>query len=415
MTIRVISALVAIVFSYCFTTASFAADPVKIAVIVGLSGPFALGGEEYIKRFKGIADLINAKGGVLGGRKVEIVPLDGKTTPQDSVLALNQAIDQNITFVATTVSSVAHALSDAIAKHNARNTERRVLLLNFDARDPALTEAKCNFWHFRFVQHVDTEMNFLTDYLASRKEVARVYLMNQDYAYGQSVSKAAKEMLAKKRPDIQIVGDDLVPLGKVKDFAPYVAKIQAVGADSVITGNWGNDLFLLVKAGHELGLNVSYFSLVPFEAGTAAALASAGVDRLKGVFPWHANAEPNPYSKYDAEYKAKYKAMGHFDHIQSIRAIEMLAQAIDKAQSTDALKVAYKLEGMHYNGASGDSWMRAEDHQMIVPVYLASFVKAGQPGVKFDWENTGFGWKTEAKVEAKDAVPAMKCKMERPE
>ena len=183
MTIRVISALVAIVFSYCFTTASFAADPVKIAVIVGLSGPFALGGEEYVKKFQGIADLINAKGGVLGGRKVEIVPLDGKTTPQDSVLALNQAIDQNITFVATTVSSVAHALSDAIAKHNARNTERRVLLLNFDARDPALTEAKCNFWHFRFVQHVDTEMNFLTDYLASRKEVARVYLMNQDYAY----------------------------------------------------------------------------------------------------------------------------------------------------------------------------------------------------------------------------------------
>ena len=415
MHIRFFHAIVGIVLSCCITPVSFAADPVKLAVIVSLSGPFALSGQETIKGFQGIADLVNAKGGVLSGRKLEIVPLDGKANPQDSVLALIQAIDQSITFVATTTSSVTHALSAAIAQHNARNPERRVLLLDYDARDPALTEAKCNFWHFRFVQHTDTEMNFLTDYLASRKEMTKVHLINQDYAYGQSVSKAAKEMLAKKRPDIQIVGDDLIPLGKVKDFAPYVAWIRAADADSVITGNWGNDLFLLLKAGHQSGLNVHYYSLVPFTAGTATAIAGAGVDRLTGVFAWHANAEPNPYSKYNAEFKAKYKAIGNFDHIQSIRTVEMLVQAIDKALSTDALKVAYKLEGMHYNGPSGDSWMRAEDHQMIVPVYLANFVKAGQPGVKFDLENTGFGWKNEAKVEAKDAVPAMRCKMERPE
>ena len=415
MHVRFLHTIVAIVFSCCVTTVSFAAEPIKIAIITPLSGPFALQGEDYVKQFQGIADLVNGKGGVLGGRKLEIVPLDGKFTPQDSVLALNQAIDQSITFVASNGSSVAHALSEAVAKHNSRNPERRVLLIDVDSRDAALTEAKCNFWYFRFSHHTDTEVNFVTDYIASRKEVTKVYLINQDYAFGQGVSKATKEMLVKKRPDIQIVGDELIPLGKVKDFAPYIAKIRAAGADSVVTGNWGNDLNLLLKAGHESGLTVNYYALIAHTAGTVSAIGTAGADRMIGVLSWHANAEPNPYSRFNTEFKAKYKTSRNFDLIQVFRTVEMLVQAIDKAQSTDALKVAHKLEGMHYNGPSGDSWMRAEDHQMIVPVYLARFTKAGLPGVKFDTENTGFGWKTEAKVEAKDAVPAMKCKMERPE
>ena len=415
MYIRFIHFIVAIVFSCCIAGASFAAEPIKIAVIVGLSGPAALGGQEVVKRFQAAADLANAKGDVLGGRLLEIVPLDGKLNPQDSIIALKQAIDQNITYVASNVSSVAHALTDAIAKHNARNPERRVLFLDFDSRDPALTGAKCNFWHFLFIQTSDTEINFLTDYLTKRKDVGKVYLINPDYAYGQGVSKTTKEMLAKKRPDIQIVGDDLMPFLKVKDFAPYVAKIRASGADSVITGNWGNDLILLLKAGHESDLNVNYYSFLGYVTGTPSAIAGAGADRLVSMIPWHANTEPNPYAQYNAEFKAKYKSIGNFDYINSIRVIDMLVQAIDKAQSTDALKVALKLEGMHYNGPSGDSWMRAEDHQMIVPFYFARLAKAGQPGVKFDVENTGMGWKTEAKVEAKDAIPAMNCKMERPE
>jgi branched-chain amino acid transport system substrate-binding protein len=104
---------------------------------------------------------------------------------------------------------------------------RPVLFFDYNALDPALTESKCNFWHFRFEAHADMQVNVLTDYLARQTSVHKVYLINQDYAYGQAVRRAAKEMLAVKRPDIQIVGDDLVPLGKVKDFAPYVAKIRA--------------------------------------------------------------------------------------------------------------------------------------------------------------------------------------------
>jgi branched-chain amino acid transport system substrate-binding protein len=92
----------------------------------------------------------------------------------------------------------------------------------------------------------------------------------------------------------------------------------------------------------------------------------------------------------------------------------MIAGAFEKAGSTDPMKVAYALEGMTYAGPSGNSWMRAEDHQMIVPIYIMKFTKAGQPGVKYDEEGTGYGWKTETLIAAKDIIPPIKCQMERP-
>ena len=413
---RILSARrIAAGFAFCLLAPlAQAAEPVRIALISPLSGAFALSGEEVVRQFRGIADLVNARGGAPGGRPIEIVPIDGKATPQDSLLALKQAIDQNISFVATHISSVALALTDAVSKHNERNPDRRVLLFTFDARDPSLTEEKCSFWQFRFGYHTTSDVNFMTDYLARQPERRKVYLLNQDYAYGQSVSRIAREMLARKRPDIEIVGDEFVPLGKVKDFAPYIAKIRAAQADSILTGNWGNDLALFVRAANEAGLKARFYTFVAYAAGAAQGFGAAGENRVWGVFPWLANATPNPYEKFNAEFRAKYRSTGNFDYVIAYRVVEMLAAAVGKAQGTDPTKVAYALEGMRYNGAGGESWMRAEDHQIIAPLYLASFVKAGQPGVKFDQEDTGFGWKIESRVDAKDAIPEMRCTMQRP-
>ncbi len=391
-----------------------AADTLKIAAIEPLSGAFALQGEEIIKQLRGISDLVNAKGGLYDSRKIEIIALDGKGTPQDSLVALNQAIDLQVSYVISNMSSVAHALNDGISKHNARNPDHRMLLLTIDARDPALTEAKCSFWQFRFHYHADTEVNFLTDYLAQQQTVHKVYLMNQDYAYGHAVERASKEQLVKKRSDIQIVGDDLVPLGKVKDFAPYVAKIKASGADTVVTGNWGNDLYLLVKAGHDQGLDVRYFIFVGNLAGTVSALGAAGKDRVYSVQPWHINAEVNPYEKFNREYRKKYQSGQNFDYIMAHRAVYVLAQAIEKARSDDPTKVAYALEGHAFEGPEGKMWIRREDHQIVAPLYLTKLSKTGDADAKFDVEDTGLGWKTVTKIDANSVIPELKCQMERP-
>jgi branched-chain amino acid transport system substrate-binding protein len=353
------------------------ADTIRIAFIGGLSGPSALQGEEQLKGFFAAAELLNSQGGALGGHKFEIVPFDNKANPQESLIVLRQAMDQDIRYVASTLSSVANAISEAVAKHNARNADRPVLFLNFNALDPALTESKCNFWHFRFEVNSDTQVEVLTEAMAKQRSVRKVYLINQDYAYGQSVSRATREMLARKRPDIQLVGDDLIPLLKVKDFAPYVSKIRASGADAVLTGNWGNDLSLLIKASKEAKLPATYYALLGAFFGTPSAIGSAGADRVRTVASWHVNAADTVWEQRLSLYAKRYRSTSDMAYLPPFRVLNMLATAMDKAGSQDPAKVARALEGARYSGPSGDSWMRADDHQIIAPVYLMSFVKAG--------------------------------------
>ena len=401
----------ALAFQLC---AASAGDTVKIAFLGSLTGPTALMGEEQLKTFNTAAELVNTRARIYGGRTIEIVPFDNKGNPQEALVVLKRAIDQDIHFVATSRSNIALAVSDAVVKHNARNPDRRVLFLDYLGLDPALTESKCNFWHFRFNPHSDMQVNVLTDYMAKQPSIHKVYLINADYAFGQAVRRAAREMLTTKRPDIQVVGDDLVPLQKVKDFAPYVAKIRASEADSILTGNFGSDLSLLVKASHEAGLKATYYTINGGLPGTWASVGAAGAEGVKTMDLWHINAADPAWEKALLYYRAKYHADSNLDYLSAFSSVEMLAAAMNKAGTIDPVTVGYALEGMKYVGPSGESWMRAEDHQLIAPLYILNLVKAGQPGVKHDIEGTGLGWKTEAFIDAKDAVPPMKCQMERP-
>ena len=389
-------------------------ETIKIAVLVGLSGPNAIYGEGQLNAFNAAADMVNARGGVLGGRKIEIVPMDNKGAPQEALIQFKRAIDDDIRYIASTVSSVVHALNGAIAKHNARTPDKAVLLLNFNSLDPALTEAKCSFWHFRFEPHTDMQLMALTKFMASQSAIQKVYLLNQDYAFGQSVSKGSREQLNAKRPDLAIVGDDLIPLAKIKDFAPYVAKIRASGADSVLTGNWGADLSLLLKASNEMGYKAHYYAMLAAGFGTPSAIGAAGADRVKTIYSWHLNATDPKWERTILDYQAKYKTNADLAYLPAFRTVEMVVSAINQAGTTDPVKVAHVLEGMHFAGPTGDSWMRAEDHQIIAPIFVMSFVKAGQPGVKHDVEGTGYGWKTDVIFSAKDMVPPVRCAMERP-
>lgn len=390
------------------------AEKISIALIGGLSGPYALQDEEFLKNVQMAADIVNTGGGVLGGKRLEILPFDGKANPQESLISLKQAIDQGIRYVLSGRSNIALAISEAVVKHNARNPDQSVLFLNYNGLDPVLTESKCNFWHFRFAPHADTLVTMLTDQMAARQSVHKVYLINQDYAFGQAAAHAAKERLATAHPEIQVVGDDLVPLQKIKDFAPYVAKIRASGADGVLTGNWGSDFTLLIKASNEMGLKADFYTVAATYPGTAAAIGAAGAERVRTTSSWHINAADAGWQKTLLDYQARYRSIAHLDSLLAIRPVFMIAAAFEKAGSTDPMKVALALEGMTYAGPSGKSWMRAEDHQMIAPLGILRFTKAGQPGVKYDEEGTGYGWKTEILVEAQNIVPPMKCQMERP-
>lgn len=403
----------AVVLFQISLSSTVAADgPIRVALIEQMSGPFSNIGLSAFHAFEAEFAVLNARGGVLG-RPFQLLPMDSHGNPQDAALQVQAAADQHIQYVIQgSGSNLAHAITDAVAKLNARNPEHPILYLNHGALDPALTEEKCHFWHFRFVPHGHMIMNALTDAIARDRSVQRVYLINQDYAWGQSVAKDAKAMLRARRPDIEFVGEDLHPIGKVKDFAPYVAKINSAKADAIVTGNWGNDLALLIKSVKEAGLRVQLYAPLAGLKGAPASMREAGTDRVKAVLFWHENVEPNSLTSFAQEYQKKYGE--DWNWLPNILLPEMLVRAMTAAGSTEPTAVARALEQVRYKGPTGEVWMRADDHQIIMPVFQAAFTQAGQAGVKYDAERTGFGWRTEGKLDTAQNVPPVLCRVDRP-
>ena len=393
--------------------ASAAAQVVKIAFMDPLSGPFAAVGQNQLKHFQYVAEHVNGK--QLGGPSVrlEIVPFDNKNSPQESLTLLRTIIDQGIRYVTQgNGSHVGIPLSDAVAKHNERNPGQSIVYLNYAAVDPDLTNSKCSFWHFRFDANNDMKMEALTAYMKDRKEIRNVYLINQNYSHGQQVARAAKELIERKRPDVKIVGEDLHPLGQVRDFSPYIAKIRAANADTVITGNWGTDLTLLIRAARDAGLTANFYTYYAGVIGTPTAMGAAGADRVRMVAYWHPNVDKYPGEELYTGFKKKFGE--EFYTLASYNAVAMLAEAIKRNNgNADPLRVAHTMSGMKMNGLMGEIEMRGTDHQLQQPLFVATWTKLGGP-VKHDIEKTGYSWKTEMAVPTFVGVQPTSCQMQRP-
>jgi len=383
---------------------------VKFAYIDPLSGGAASAGINAQKHMTYLVDRLNAAGG-LNGEKVELISYDNKVDPQESLIALKKALDDGARFVFQgNGSAVALAITDAVLKYNERNPGKEVLYFNYAAVDPALTNEKCNFWHFRFDDDADMKMAALTDAIAKQPQIKNVYLINQDYSFGRAVALAARKMLAEKRPDIKIVGDELHPLQKVQDFSPYVAKIKASGADTVITGNWSNDMLLLIKAGKDAGLKVTWYTYYGGALGTPSAIGKDGIGIVKQISEYHNNALPE-LDPDVAAFKKRFTGKDdEFGYYRLKTTFDMITAAAAKAKSNDPVKIAKALEGIRVNTTVGEAEMRADNHQILQPMFVSTF----SDNVKFDVEKTGLGFKTDTKINAKDTTLPTTCKMQRP-
>jgi branched-chain amino acid transport system substrate-binding protein len=275
-----------------------------------------------------------------------------------------------------------------------------------------MTNSKCSFWHFRFDANSDMKMEALTSYMAPNKDIKSVYIIGQNYAFGQAVSRAAKEYLKRKRPDIKIVGDDLHPIAQVKDFSPYIAKIKASGADTVITGNWGADLALLIRAAKDADLKANFYTYYAVTTGVPTAMGASGAERVKIVGNWLANNETFAGKDIVEGYKKKYN--DDFYSAQTHSSIGMLSQAIKASGSTDPVKVAFAMEGAKFNSLNGEVTMNKVDHQLQQPLFIGTWTKLNGKDVKYDQENTGYGWKLDKKIDAYMAGQPTSCQMKRP-
>jgi len=405
--------VLALSLAAAFAAPAALADTVKVAFIDALSGPFGPIGQNQLRAYQDFSATSNEKNWTGGKHTLEFVGFDNKASPQESLTQLKVAIDQGYRYIAQGNSSgVALALIDAVNKHNERNPGKEIVFLNHSAIDPDLTNSKCSFWHFRFDANGDMKMEAMTTHMAKDQNIKKVFIIGQNYSHGHQVARAAKEMLKRKRPDITIVGEDLHPIGAVKDFSPYVAKIKAAGADSVITGNWGADLALLIKAAKDADLKANFYTYYAGTTGVPTAMGASGAGRVKQVGYWHPNTENFAGKEIQEAYKKKYK--DDFYVVSTYTIVKMLSAAMAAAKSTDPVKVAFAMEGMKIDTMNGPVEMRKTDHQLQQTLYVSTWTKTNGKDVKYDQENTGYGWKTDQKVEAYVGTQPTSCQMKRP-
>jgi branched-chain amino acid transport system substrate-binding protein len=415
---RVLKTVAAALFAPALAGAQPAPPPVKLALIESLSGAFANTGEAVFRNLVWAVERVNQRGGVKsaqGMRRLVLERFDSKGQNEEALAALRAAVDWGAQVVLQGNSSAAAAaLIDAINKHNEREPQHRVLFLNYSAVDPSLTNEKCSFWHFRFDAHADMRMAALMQVLKDDRSVQSAYLIGQDYSFGQAVLREAKRQLGLHRPDVQVVGDELHPLGRVKDFLPYAVKIRASGAQAVITGNWGNDLTLLVKAAREAGYEGKFYTFYGNALGAPAAIGEAGIGKVVAVADWLPNVPTTASESFYKAFRERFpKPADDYVHLRMQLMIEALAQAIDRAGSSEPLSVATALEQAKVTLAGQTGTMRAADHQFQQPLVVGMMDRVGAPGVTFDVEGSGYGFRVIKALAPAQAELPHTCRMTR--
>ncbi|MCW5642756.1 MAG: branched-chain amino acid ABC transporter substrate-binding protein [Rhodoferax sp.] len=408
-----------------------APPPIRLAMIEGLSGPFANTGEAVYRNLAWAVERVNQRGGVRlpdaagGARPLVLQRYDSKGQNEEVLSALRSAIDNGAQIVLQGNSSAnAAVLIDAINKHNEREPERRVMFLNYSAVDPVLTNEKCSFWHFRFDAHADMRVAALMTIIKEDRALRKVYLIGQDYSFGQAVLREVRRQLALQRPDVQIVGDELHPVGRIKDFLPYAAKIKASGAQAIITGNWGNDLTLLVKAARDAGFDGRFYTFYGNALGAPAAMGEAGIGKVIAVADWLPNVQTAESEAFYKAFRKRYPdPSDDYVHMRMQLMIEALAQAIVQAGSAgaasrdgalDVVAVARALENVSVQLQGQAGRMRAADHQFQQSLVVGVMDRVGTAGVPFDVEGSGYGFRVVRTLPAAAAEMPTSCQMQRP-
>ena len=384
-------------------------ETVKIAFMDPLSGPFANVGQNQLKSWQFVAERFSGAKNP-AGVKFEVVGFDNKGSPQESLNTLKAAIDQDIRYVTQgNGSGAAAAILDAVNKHNERNPGKEVVYLNYAAVDPALTNEKCDYWHFRLDADTTMKMEALTSFMKDQPKVKSVYLLNQNYSHGQQVARYFKEGIARKRPDVKIAGEDLHPIGQVKDFAPYVAKIKQSGADTIVTGNWGADLTLFVKALNDAGMKIPMYTYYAGVTGTPTALAAGGDGEVYVIAYGHSN-HTGEIGQMGQDFFKKFN--DDYYTFATYNGIQLLGSAMAKAKSTNPVAVAKAMEGLSVKSFAGDVTMRASDHQLQQSMFVTKWQKAKKG--EYSVEKTGYTFVPIKQMEPYVASTPTSCQMKRP-
>ena len=394
-----------------FTATAPEAEPLKIGIIESLSGAQTSTGRLYANAVKYGVDRINEAGG-FNGEPVVVTEYDNAGGSPEAADKFRQAVADGVDIIFQGASSaIAGQLTEDVRKHNIRNAGKEVIFINLGGEAMELTGDKCQFYHFRYTTTAPMRVNALASAMKEAGDLGdKVYSINQNYSWGQDMQAAVEAAAA--QGGYTVVDEVLHDVNKIQDFAPFVARIRSAAPDTVFTGNWSNDLLLLMKAAGDAGLDVTFATAFLDQPGN---IANAGKTALG-----HYIANNYDNAAADGKFAESYKAAtGHYPIFvegHSAFALGALQQALGTVDfgggDIDVTKIALALEDTTYDSPIGPISVRKEDHQTIRPVVVSKVVE----NPKYPADGTDMGFETVKVIAGDQAIYPVQesCKMERP-
>lgn len=347
--------------------------PIRIGLIEPRSGPNKYIGDSRIAAAEFVADRVNSAGGLLG-RKIEFVPAESEMKPD---VASRRANDLILGEKVAAVSAFGGGIAKVVAQIcNTNNT----IFYSTSTLPTEMTGAEFVPTTFSLAFNSEMLAQSVAAYI-SKEKLSKVYILCQDYASGRSAASTFRKRFDQiKRADQAIVGEEFHPPFKVNDFAPYITKIMASGADALMTANFGPDLRLLMQQGHQLGWKVKVVGFYLNDPTLTSAIGEAAIGHVTtGVNMITLKTPQNV--QITAAWRAKYPdaplayRVPDLQTGQALVGNQWLLDVIKKAGSVDTAALIKAWEGDRRDVLWGPAQMRACDHQLQSGCGVATIMK----------------------------------------
>jgi branched-chain amino acid transport system substrate-binding protein len=408
-------------------------DTIRIGVATCFSGAAALNGEMVWVVLNWVAHDINKQGGIFVDgkkKKIQLIKGDTMSKPDQAKKICEKLVLQDKVHIlwGTNGSNIMKVINEVANKY-------KVIAVNMAALSDDLMDAT-NFGRYSFMSSVTTQMcgeGLAYYYGQIRKKEKKFYILCQDYSFGRGMADGFKKGLKRYYPEAEIVGEDYHKLF-LTDFAPYLTKIKASGAEVIFTNDWHPDAGNLLKQSRQIGIKLPFANVFMNEPNS---LNEVGVEGTEGLVNIDQTNVPPPifnspgrikmYRAWNGLWRTKWKAPYNtplFEHggttMQSwMMQTYWMLSVVERTKSTDAEKIIATWEGDTYRTLAGKVMkMRPCDHVAIQDLLVTEYVKPEKQKVSFNitpyyWYKgasyIGPGWR----IPAGKILPMMDQKLDR--
>lgn len=367
------------------STAFTAVDPAKAQESVKVGELFSYArmaafADPYRKGWQLAVEEVNASGGVLDGRPLEIVSRDDGGTTADAVRVADELVtNEGVAFLfGTFFSNVGLAVGD-YAK------QKKTLFIAAEPLTDALTMAQGNRYTFRMRPNTYMQTKMLVE--AGKESGAKTWaIVAPNYEYGQSAAANFKKLLAELDPEAEVVVEQYPALGKIDAGATTQAILRA-NPDGIFNATFAGDQAKLVREGQLRGL-FEERTVLSLLTGEPEYLAPMGAETPEGWivtgYPWDQIDTPEHLAFVEA-YQAKYDDFPRLASLLGYSIPYVIKAMLDKAGSTETEAMVDALKGLEVATPTGPITMRAIDHQATMGAWVGRLAVEDGQGKMVDW------------------------------